>query len=83
MLKRITSALAHFSKFMSMATLAAMASLVLFQIFKRLFIHITVIWTKEFCRYILVSLDESFCFRVWYPYQGSYCGLCSVGNVCR
>ncbi len=57
MLKKITGALAQFSKFMSMATLAAMTSLVLFQIFNRLFFHLTVIWTEEFCRYIFVWMS--------------------------
>lgn len=57
MLKKFTDALAQFSKFMSLATLAAMTSLVLFQIFNRLLFHLTVIWTEEFCRYIFVWMS--------------------------
>lgn len=57
MLKKVTSTLGGFSKIMSMVTLAAMTSLVLFQIFNRLIFHLTVIWTEEFCRYIFVWMS--------------------------
>ncbi len=54
MLKKVIGILGKVSEIMAMITLAAMTSLVLFQIFNRLFFHITVIWTEEFCRYIFV-----------------------------
>lgn len=55
MLKKVIGILGKVSEIMAMITLAAMTSLVLFQIFNRLFFHITVIWTEEFCRYIFPS----------------------------